>query len=170
MPAPANRRIKRPPNEQIARRVVKRHRTSTTHFLKKAGLADELRELVEVETRLANGTPPDCKHAAYSARNLMEGVANCLFPATSERHLDRSGREHSLGAKDHKNRLIAYVDRQLEGQLGGHDFRAFVGTMDAIMRWTGSGPHHAYKLEAAEHSYTRMLDALAVIARAYAAG
>jgi hypothetical protein len=167
---PAGRRFKRiPPDEQIARRVVKRHRTNAIAFLKKVELTDELRELIEVETRLDKGTRPDCKHAAYSARNLMEGVANHLFPATSKPHLDRNGRKHSLGVKDHKNRLIAYVDQHLRGNWEGHDFRAFIGTMDALMRWTGSGPHGGYKLEDAEHSYIRMLDALAVVARAYSA-
>jgi hypothetical protein len=167
---PARRRIKRiPPDEHLARRVVKRHRTNAIAFLKRAELTDELRELIEVETRLGKGTRPDCKHAAYSARNLMEGVANHLFPATSKPHLDRDDRKHSLGATDHKNRLIAYVDQHLRGHWEGHDFRAFIGTMDALMRWTGSGPHGGYKLEDAEHSYIRMLDALAVVARAHTA-
>lgn len=138
-------------------------------FLEGTKLTDELGHLVEVENRLRKGTAPDCKYAAFAARNLMEGIANHLLSPTSETHLDRSGCERSLGHKDHKNRLIAYVEQRLKGQLEGHDFRAFVGTMDVVMRWTGSGPHGAYKLEDAEYCYTRMLDALMVIARAHGA-
>jgi hypothetical protein len=138
-------------------------------FLKAAGLPGELKELVEVEKRIGEGTHQAGKHAAFSARNLMQGVADQLFPPASETWHDRDGREHSLGAKDHKNRLIAYVSKQLEGRWEAHEFRAFIGTMDVVMRWTGSGPHGAYKLQEGEYMYMRMLDALAVLARAHAA-
>lgn len=117
--------------------MVRRHRSSVLRFLKETGLSIGLRELIEVEMRLGKKTESDRKHAAYSARNLMEEVADHLFPSTSKTHMDRSSGEHSLGAKDHKNRLIAFVEKRLEGQLDGHDFRAFVATMDAVMRWTG---------------------------------
>lgn len=164
----ARRRVKPIPlDEQIARRVLKRHRSTVVIFLKKAGLAGELKELEAVEKRIAEGSHQAAKHAAFSARNLMEGVADRLLQPTSEKRLDRDGREHSLGGKDHKNRLIAYAEDQLKGKWEGHEFRAFVGTMDLVMRWTASGPHGAYKLQEAEHLYTRMLDALAVIASAY---
>lgn len=99
----------------------------------------------------------------------MQGVADRLFPPTQETWRGRDGREHLLGAKDHKNRLIAYASQQLEGHWEAHELRAFIGTMDAVMRWTGSGPHGACKLQEGEHMYTRMLDALAVLARANAA-
>ncbi len=161
---------RRPPaREQIAKRVFKRHRQAVVSFLKEAGLKTELDELGKVETEVAKGSKRSCMHAAYSARVLLEGLANHLFPPTSEKWRGRDTQERSLGAKDFKNRLIAYVERELEGQLEGEEFRAFVGTLDVVMRWTGGGPHGSHEPDDAEHLYTRMIDALSVIARAYAA-
>jgi len=96
----------------------------------------------------------------------MEGLADNLFPHNGNESNDG---QHSLGPKDHKNRLIAYVFARLKGELEGHEKRAFTGMMDVIMRWTGSGPHGAYRHEDTEHMYTRMLDALTVVARAFEA-
>lgn len=103
-------------------------------FLKKAGLAGELKELAEVEKRIGEGTHQAGKHAAFSARNLMEGVADYLFPPTSDTWLGRDNQKHALGANNHKNRLIAYADQRLKDQWEGHDCRAFVGTLDVVMR------------------------------------
>lgn len=159
-----------PAREQIAKRVFRRQRQAVVAFLKRADLRDELEELGKVEAGVAKGSKRSCMHAAYSARVLLEGLADHLFPPISEKRKSRDGQVRALGAKDPKNRLIAYVEQQLEGQLEGADFRAFVGTLDAVMNWTGGGPHGSHEPRDAEHLYTRMFDALSVIARAHAAG
>jgi hypothetical protein len=155
--------------EQIAKRVFKRQRQAVVAFLKRAHLKDELDELGRVEAEVAKGSKRSCMHAAYSARVLLEGLADHLFPPISGKRKSRDGQVRALGAKDFKNRLIAYVEERLKGQLDAADFRAFVGTLDAVMNWTGGGPHGSHKPQDAEHLYTRMLDALSVIARAHAA-
>lgn len=166
----AKRKARRAPaREQIAKRVFRRQRQTVVAFLKEADLKDELAELSKVETEVAKGSKRSCMHAAYSARVLLEGLADHLFPPTSEKRKGRDGQVRSLGAKDFKNRLIAYVEQRLRGQLEGADFRAFVGTLDAVMNWTGGGPHGSHEPCDAEHLYTRMFDALSVIACAHAA-
>jgi hypothetical protein len=157
-----------PTQEQVARRVFKRQRKAAISFLKEAGLKAELDELRAVEAGVAKGSKRSCMHAAYSARVLMEGLADHLFPPTTKARKGRDGRKHSLDSKDFKNRLIAYAEKQLEGQWEGHEFRAFVAILDVVMRWTGSGPHGGYDQHEAEHMYPRLLDALAVLARAHA--
>ena len=159
-----------PAREQIAKRVFKRQRQAVVAFLKEADLKEELDELGKVEAEVAKGSKRSCMHAAYSARVLLEGLAGHLFPPTSEKRKSRDGEVRALGARDFKNRLIAYVEQQLEGQLECADFRAFVGTLDAVMNWTGGGPHGSHEPRDAEHLYMRMFDALSVIARAHAAG
>jgi hypothetical protein len=168
---PRNKARRRPPaREQIAKRVFKRHRQEVVSFLKEAALKIELDELGKVEAEVTKGSKRSCMHAAYSARVLLEGLANHLFPPTSKKWRGRDKQERSLGARDFKNRLIAYVERELEGQMEGEEFRAFVGTLDVVMRWTGGGPHGSHEPQDAEHLYTRMIDALSVIARAHAVG
>jgi len=166
-PAPKRRR-RAPAQEQIARRVFKRQRQAAVSFLRAAGLKTELDELGKVEAEVAKGSKRSCMHAAYSARVLLEGLADYLFPPVSEKRKSRDGQMRALGASHFKNRLIAYVEDQLDGHLEGADFRAFVGTLDAVMNWTGGGPHGSHGPQDAEHLYTRMLDALSVIARAHA--
>jgi hypothetical protein len=168
-PPKAKRRMRRvTAEEEIAQRVFNRQRNTVILFLRQARLRHGMRDLVDIETRLAEGNDHSCKHAAFSARNLMEGVANRLFPPSPETWRGRDGRDHRLGAKDFKNRLIAYAESALEGEWEGHEFQTFVSTMDTVWRWTGSGPHGAYAWEEAEHAYMRMLDGLAVLARAFA--
>lgn len=167
--SPRRRAIRMPLGERIARRVTRRHRSAAVSFLNRAGFDSDVNELLAIETRLAEGTRRGCMHAAFGARTLMQAIANSLFPPSPKTRLDRHGRRHSIGPDDHKNRLIAYVEENLAGQLEGHEFRAFTGTMDLVMRWTGSGPHGTHGLEDAEHMYTRMLDALTVIAKAHEA-
>ena len=154
--------------EQIATRVIKRHRQVALSLLKLRRFSLELKELKAVEAGLRKGTKRSCKHASFNARNLMEGLADHLFPATSEKRGSRIKEEHSLGPNDFKNRLIAYVEERLRGKMEAHDFRSFISAMDSVFRWTGSGPHGAYGREEAEHVYPRLLEALAVIARAHA--
>ncbi|HEX5375919.1 MAG TPA: hypothetical protein VFW48_07150 [Solirubrobacterales bacterium] len=158
-----------PAQEQIARRVFKRQRQAVISMLRATGMKTEIEELRSVESKLAKGSKRSCMHAAYSARVLLEGVANHLFPPTTEKWVGRDKREHALGPNDFKNRLIAFVERNLGSQFEGEEFRAFVGTLDLVMRWTGGGPHGSHEPHDAEHLYTRLLDALSVIARAHAA-
>lgn len=167
-PPRAKRQVRRvTAEEQIAQRVLNRQRDAVILFLREARLRHEMRELADIEARLAEANDHACKHAAYSARNLMEGVANRLFPPRPEKWRDRDGRTHSLRAKDFKNRLIAYAEWTLEGSWEPHELRAFVATMDTVCRWTGSGPHGAYRWAQAERAYLRMLDALAILAHAF---
>lgn len=152
--------------ERIAARVINRHRQSVLSLLKLKRFAPELKELQEVETGLRHGTRRSCKHAAFNARNLMEGLAEHLYtPVSGARH-SRSSETHSLGSSNHKNRLIAYVEERLGGKLESHDFKAFIFAMDTVFRWTGSGPHGTYSREEAEHVYRRPLEALSIVARA----
>jgi len=167
-PPKMKRRMRRvTTEEEIAQRVLNRQRESVVHFLRHARLRYSVRDLVDLETRLAEGNCHSCKHAAFSARNLMEEVADRLFPPTSETWRGRDGRDHPLGARDFKNRLIAYAERALDGIWEGHEFRAFVATMDSVCRWTGSGPHGAYRRPEAEHAYVRLLEALSILAEAF---
>jgi hypothetical protein len=155
--------------EEIAQRVFNRQRDSVIHFLRVARLRYGVGDLVEMETRLSEGNDHACKYAAFSARNLMESVADCLFPPRSDPWRGRDGKDHAVGPRDFKNRLIAYAEWGFEGTWERHEFQAFVSTMDTVCRWTGSGPHGAYGWGEAEHAYTRMLEALAILAQAHEA-
>ena len=167
-PPKARRRMRRvTAEEEIAQRVFNRQRDAVILFLRVARLRYGVQDLVDMEARLAEGNDHSCKHAAFGARNLMESVGDRLFPPSPEPWRGRDGRDHSVGAKDFKNRLIAYAEWALEGTWEGHEFQAFVATMDTVFRWTGSGPHGAYAWGEAEHAYTRMLDGLAVLAWAF---
>jgi hypothetical protein len=169
-PPRAKRRVRRvSPEEQIAQRVFNRQRDSVILFLRQARLGNEMKELVAVEKELANGDERARKHAAFSARNLMQGVADRLFPPTAAAREGHDGRGHSLGAKNYKNRLIAYAEDGLQGSWERHELMTFVSVMDSVCRWTGSGPHGTYGREAAEYAYTQMLDVLAVLALAFRA-
>jgi hypothetical protein len=167
-PPKSKRRVRRVLEERIPQHVLDR-RHEVVLFLRRARLGDELKELVDVEAHLAEGDKRSCKHAAYSARNLIEGVANRLSPPTSQVWRGQDGVDRLLGARYSKNRIIAYAEKALTGVWDGPEFQVFVKTMDSICRWTGSGPHGAYAREEAEHVYIQMLGALSVLGWAFEA-
>lgn len=149
----------------IARRAAVEQRRRIVIFLSMAGLKHELLELSAVEQRLALRSERDLCHAAYSARLLLGGVADFVFPARPELWRGPSGEAYKVSKSETKNRLLAYVDSSRD--LESYARRAFRGELEGLMRWVGRGPHGMQTPQEADVAYTRLLSVLAVIADAY---
>ncbi len=153
--------------EEIAARGLREQKDEVDAFLTDCGLAAEVVELEAVENRLQGRTERDRRHAAFSARTLLEAIADDLFPARGEPWIDLGGIEREVGQENVANRLSAYVDRHLTGKIEGAERRAFQADLDATARWVGAGPHGVHTAVAAERAYTRLMAVLATMARAY---
>ncbi len=153
--------------EEIAARVLREQKDEVDAFLNDCGLAGEVVELEAVENRLQGRTDRDRRHAAFSARTLLEAIADDLFPAMEEPWTDLRGDKREVGQENVANRLSAYVDRHLSGKIEAAERRAFQADLDATARWVGAGPHGVHTAVAAELAYTRLMAVLATMARAY---
>lgn len=168
IPRPARRAVSQLPSAQfVALRATHEPRAQIIAFLRFVGLEHEVAELIAIERRLHRRTPRDLAHAAFSARWLMRGVADHLFPPRSEMWRDRRGGEHKVGAEEAANRLSAFVEQQLWDKLEADQRRAFQGEIDALKRWTGRGPHGAHTPAEADQCYLRLLSIMGMTARAY---
>jgi hypothetical protein len=155
--------------EEIAARVLREQRIEVDAFLLDSGLDAELHELAVIEERLRSRSERDRRHAAFSARVLLEAIADRLFPAREEAWSDRRGVRHDVGCENVANRLSAYVDQWLGAAMETHERRSFQADLDATARWVGSGPHGVHSAADAERAYTRLIGVLAVLARAHRA-
>ena len=153
--------------EEIAARVMREQKEEAVAFLENCGLDHEVAELAAVEGRLHSGSDRDLRHAAFSARNLLEAIADRLFPASGEPWVDRGGVAREVGPENVANRLSAYVDQRLTDRIEAAERRAFQGLLDATARWVGSGPHGIHTAAGAEVAYTRLMGILSFLARAH---
>lgn len=146
-----------------------RDRQLVVSLLDTAQLEEERQHLEALEERLRAGHLPARNHAAVSARQLLLGVANyCLPPQPDPRpcRFDCQYCPHELGAADVKNRIIAFVDERLRGQLDVHEFKIFVAHADYVFRWGSQGTHQKCGAPEAVKALVRLLEVLAVVARA----
>jgi hypothetical protein len=139
-------------------------------LLDTADLDIELEHLEALEERLRSGNTPARNHAAVSARQLLLGVANHVFPPRPETRRCRLGCPrcpHQLGSTQVNNRIVAFVDQQLIGELDSHEFKVFVAQMDYVHRWGARGTHENLSRTDAVKAFVRLLEVLAMVARAY---
>lgn len=143
-----------------------RNRQLVVAFLSAAGLESERRHLEAIEERLRAGHEPARNHAAVSARQLLLGVANHCFPARKEPHQGRFGLRHEVGAEDVSNRISAFVDLRLRSSLNAHEHKLFQASLDYVFRWGGRGTHENCTPAEAAQAFLRLLEVLAMVARA----
>ena len=146
-----------------------RDRQLVVSLLDSAQLEEESQHLEALEERLRAGHLPARNHAAVSARQLLLGVANyCLPPQPDPRpcRFECQYCPHKLGAEDVKNRIIAFVDERLRGRLETHEFKVFVAHADYVFRWSARGTHQNCSAPEAVKAFVRLLEVLAVVARA----
>lgn len=126
----------------------------------------ELEHLEFIEVRLVSGTRPDRIHAAMSASHLFEGVANLVFPGQEAKYIDRFGVKRSVGKKDVRNRVSAFIDLHLREELSAHEAKRLQAKIDYAHNWSAEGHHVVYATEAANRAYRDTLEVLAYVARA----
>ena len=153
--------------EVFAARSARSNRGTALALLQVAGLDLEREHLVSLEARLTAGTTPDQYYAALSARLVLKGLADHCFPAREQVWVDRSGRQHDVGDEHVKNRLNAFVDSRLTSALTVEEHRFFVVQLDTVHEWSRRGPHLIRRQGEGAQQFLRLLEVLAVIARAY---
>jgi hypothetical protein len=135
-------------------------------FLDEAELERGREHLEALEERLRAGHAPARNHMAISARQLLLGVANYCFPARSGLYVCRFDCPHEVGAKEVANRISAFVDQRLSSELDTHEQKLFQAKLDWVFRWGGRGTHEDCTSEEALLGFLRLLEVLAMIARA----
>lgn len=151
--------------EVIGGHLARNDRALAGRLLANLGLPDAEKELAEIEAHLLSSDRRTRKHAAFSARQLLEEVADRLFPAQSADYTDRFGEERLVGQSRVGNRLLAFVDRQRT--LSAREQRAVGAAAGVIADWTGSGAHTAWTAERSNRAYAKLLEVLAAVAEAF---
>ena len=130
--------------------VFDRHRRRVDRFL--AALApDGLDKLNASYRRARDGDPESLSHALLSCRRVLESVADVVFPAQAEQHIDSTGKSHPVGVSNYRNRLVA----GLEGGLGGNTAKRAVhaalddvdARIDTLDKLSQKGVHDAVTQE-----------------------
>jgi hypothetical protein len=152
-------------HEGIAARQGREARDEAIRFLRMAGLAGDIEELVELEKRLQRRNERDLQHAAFCSRMILSSVADRVFPACAKPWRDLHGEERPVGPEEVGNRLSAFLDQYL--RLEPAIRAAFQGELDGLKRWVGRGPHGVHTAAEADRCYMRLLSVLAGIAEAF---
>lgn len=150
----------------MAHSLVRVQRREAEELLLEVGLDLELEHLRAIEQRLASGTRPDRLHAALSANLLLQGLADCLFPARQGHWVCRFNKKHELGPRNVSNRLSALVDPMLRQRLSTKAHALFQAAIDFVFRWSGEGHHVVSTPREAVEAYCDLLKVLAAIAQA----
>jgi hypothetical protein len=102
------------------------------------------RELNDTESRA---------QALLSCRRVLVAVADIVFPARNEAHVDGGGREREVGQNQYRNRLIAFIETLDQGALNS----ALIGTtaefatrLDSLDNLTQVGVHGTASAEAVD--------------------
>jgi hypothetical protein len=142
------------------------NRIAVEAMLRDNDLDLELEHLKVIAVRLVSGSDPDRVHAAMSASLLFSGIADHVFPGREEKYVDRNKKKRSVEKKDHRNRISAYIDMHLRGEISTHDARRLQAKIDYAHTWSAEGHHVAYSPELAVRAYRDLLEVLAYVARA----
>ena len=127
---------------------------------------DAVRKLTAVHDNLASDNPEDWSNAAHSCRRVLQDLADTIFPPQDEtRTRNVNGRqiEIKLGAENHINRLMAYIEDSSQSSR----FREIVGShltyigdrLDAIFGTAQKGSHSTVTKDEADRCvvYTYLL-------------
>lgn len=172
-PAPRPKPSRRPNHEVApvaAGYFADRDRRVVIALFDGAGLTSEREHFEACEERLRAGSEPARVHVAVSARRVLEGVADHFFPASNESYRCRFGCSHcphKLGAEQVANRVSAFVDQRLRQHLDPHEHKHFQATLEWVYRWGGRGTHENCSPEEVAKGFLRLLEVLAVVARAH---
>jgi hypothetical protein len=154
-------------SELVVREETRFNWKAVEAFLDANSLAYEMEHLEIIAVRLMSGTKPDQTHAAMSASLLGEGVANFVFPGREDEYVDRAGVAHAVGNVNVWNRLSAFIDIHLGGELAPHEALRLHAMVDCARKWTAKGHHVPYSPERANRAYRDLLEILAQVARAH---
>ena len=155
--------------EVTAHAEARSNRMAVEAFLRDNGLTYELEHLEIIAVRLTSGTKPDRIHAAMSASLLFEGVADFVLPGQEKKFEDRYGKQRSVEKKDVRNRISAFIDSHLRGEISPHEARRLQGMIDFAHTWSAEGHHIPYPADQANRAYRDVLVVLAYVDRAYRA-
>jgi hypothetical protein len=74
-----------------------------------------MKRFVVAYERLKSSSPEEWSQALSSCRNILKDFANSVFPAQKEKYKKRDGTELDVTDDKYKNRLLAFLDRELKG-------------------------------------------------------
>ena len=111
-------------------RIFDRHRERVDRFLE--AVAPEVLDMLNAAiSRAAIGDNPEARvHALISCRRVLTAVADVVFPARREPHIDGHGIEHEVGASQYRNRILAGLEAVRTTTHG----RALAASLDEFAR------------------------------------
>ena len=135
-------------------------RASTERFIARY-CPKAVEQLLSVAERLQQGDEESCSQALTTCRRILLTVADAVFPAREEPYSEASGKPRTVGPKEYKNRLLAFITERLKGKsdvtLLESELEHLAARLDAVYDRACKGVHESVTIEEARlaviHSY-----------------
>ena len=102
-------------------------------------------QLLAAYERIQSGGGEECAQALVSCRRILLTVADAVFPPRAEAYRDRRGNERKVGPDEYKNRLLAYLDSQIQNGLATKtaisDLEHVASRLDSVYESSCKGVH-----------------------------
>jgi hypothetical protein len=129
---------------RTAQEIFEAARIETDNFVRlKCPKAAE--QLLAAYERIQSGGGEECAQALVSCRRILLTVADAVFPPRAEAYRDRRGNERKVGPDEYKNRLLAYLDSQIQNGLATKtaisDLEHVASRLDSVYESSCKGVH-----------------------------
>lgn len=102
-------------------------------------------QIVAMNERMADDSPESYSHALTTCRRLLLTIADAMYPARSEPHVDSSGKSRDVSADNYKNRLLAYLEQNTTSvgskELIASGLEHLAARLDAVNSKVSKGVH-----------------------------
>ena len=75
---------------------------------------DASKQLLSIQTRMNESDTESNAQALISCRRILSDVADLIFPPQTSKYNCRDGTERKIGKEEYKNRLLAYIDKNIQ--------------------------------------------------------
>ncbi|WP_158586413.1 hypothetical protein [Leptospira yasudae] len=119
-------------------------------------IPEELPKFTSIYDNLSSENPEDWANAVHSCRRLLQGLADVLFPVTSDKSILVNGKEKiiKLGKDNYINRLIEYINQKSSSErfqeLIGSDLSYIGNRLDSVFQASQKGSHSIILKEEAD--------------------
>ena len=128
-------------------------------FLRK-NCPDASKQLLSIQTRMNESDTESNAQALISCRRILSNVADSIFPPQTSKYNCRDGTERKIEKEEYKNRLLAYIDKNIQSDttlcILQDELSHLAARLDSVYEKTNKGIHDMVSREEAELTIIHM--------------